>query len=57
METPKQVEKFHNKKSGKSGGKITNLFEDLESHPHNEKSYKKQTQKPYVNQAKTRKKV
>jgi hypothetical protein len=41
METPKEKEKM----GGKNGGKIQNLFEDMEYHPHNQKSFNKQTQK------------
>jgi hypothetical protein len=44
METPVQKEKMKPKK-----GKVTNLFEDMEYHQHNKKSYDKQIQKQSFN--------
>jgi hypothetical protein len=43
METPVKKEKIGKEK--KPVKKVTNLFEDMEHHPHNEKSYNKQFQK------------
>jgi hypothetical protein len=50
METPKQKEKMG--KNASTSKKVTNLFEDMEYHSHNEKSYQKVSQKPISNNKK-----